>query len=124
MHEVGPFDEELGIGASTPWQSGEETDYLVRAFDAGFPVYRKKDILIRHPEPDTSQPGTRRKAYIYGVGRMRLLKKHRFPLWFTLANILYPLYRLPVDMWSKGVEQIPYRLSMFAGRLVGFFKNT
>ena len=35
MSRVGGFDEELGLGSGTPWHSGEEIDYLVRALATG-----------------------------------------------------------------------------------------
>ncbi|MBQ3060579.1 MAG: glycosyltransferase family 2 protein, partial [Desulfovibrio sp.] len=38
--EIGPFDENMGIGADTPWQSGEETDFVLRIMERGYQVWR------------------------------------------------------------------------------------
>ena len=35
VERVGRFDERLGLGSGTPWHSGEEIDYLIRALAAG-----------------------------------------------------------------------------------------
>lgn len=41
------FDEELGVGAGTPWGSGEETDYLIRVVDASFKIFYNPGLTDR-----------------------------------------------------------------------------
>lgn len=52
----------------------------------------------------------------YAAGRMFLLKKHAFPLWFRCANVLYPLCMLPLDALRKGRKAARYRWRMFKER--------
>ena len=52
---VGAFDEALGLGSGTPWSSGEEIDYLVRALQVGARIEYDPSIAITHPvKPVTS----------------------------------------------------------------------
>lgn len=86
---------------------------------------RKRDITVCHPPTDTANPAIRRRAYAYGQGRMRVLQKHNFPLWFKLANVFYSLAALPVDIVTKGSHVLSHRWSMFWGRLTGMlWKDT
>lgn len=122
LRKAGDFDESIGIGAQTPWQSGEETDLLLRVHALGGQVLRCFHIARPwHPEADLSRANTFHKAHGYGVGRMYLLKKHGFPFWFKLCNILYPLGLLPVDFIRKGHRYAKLRWVMFTGRVKGFF---
>lgn len=116
---VGGFDESLGLGAGTIWGSGEDSDYLIRAFDAGFIVARAPALEVRHPDIDRTLPDTARKAYAYSQGRMYLLHKHHFPVWFKMANVFYPLVVLPGELARHGWGAARYRWAMFRGRLKG-----
>ncbi len=111
------FDPELGPGTGLPYGCGEDTDFLLRALAPGHVIGRGREVLVFHPEPRLSDPALPGKTRAYALGRMHLLRKHRFALWFTLANILYPLLRLPFE----GRRALPYRKAMFLGRLRGFF---
>ena len=51
VDRVDGFDNSLGIGAGTPWGSGEDTDYLLRCLDAGVAVYNDVNLIVRHPTP-------------------------------------------------------------------------
>lgn len=117
---IGGFDENLGIGSPTPWQSGEETDYLLRLLEAGYPVFRAPGVRIFHD--DEAAAGNPGKTRAYGMGRMRLLAKHDFPPWFRLAHVAYPLLRLPLDIPSGGPGAVKRRMAMFKGRWEGFWK--
>lgn len=120
MREVGYFDENLGIGSSGPYQSGEETDYLLRVFASGRgSILRSSDVCVFHDDFSSDHPSLVAKTKGYALGRMYLLRKHDFPLWFKLANVLYPLIRLPFD----GGHAWPYRKNMFLGRLRGLFQR-
>lgn len=77
---VGPFDEDLGVGAGTPWGSGEETDYLLRALEAGFRIFYDPDLRVVHPNKEP----TPARAYRYAAGMGRVMRKHDYPLWFLV----------------------------------------
>lgn len=72
LAEVGPFDECLGIGCPTPWQSGEGTDLLIRIIRAGHRVTYSPSIVVHElQEPVASaQWITKVRAYARGTGRV------------------------------------------------------
>lgn len=111
---VGLFDETLGPGTGLPYGSGEDTDYALRAFSAGCAIFRSHDAVVAHPDPPLGNPELYPKAKSYAVGRMRLLQKHSMPLWFELANIAYPLCRIPLDC----LPILRFRWTVFKARLV------
>ena len=47
--QVGRFDEALGLGSGTPWSSGEEIDYLVRALRTGARIEYDPSLVVTHP---------------------------------------------------------------------------
>jgi glycosyltransferase involved in cell wall biosynthesis len=79
---IGGFDENMGVGCASPYQSGEDTDYVLRAFSAGFGVFHAPSVLIRHPAVNPRDPALPAKVKNYAAGRMYLLRKHGLPLWF------------------------------------------
>ena len=109
------FDPRLGRGTGLPYGCGEDTDYLLEAHKRA-PVWRCPSIRVFHPSPDTHVPSDAKIAS-YAAGRMFLLKKHAFPLWFRCANVLYPLCMLPLDALRKGRKAARYRWRMFVERL-------
>ncbi|MDR3361696.1 MAG: glycosyltransferase [Desulfovibrio sp.] len=113
------FDENFGIGCPTRFQSGEETDLLLRARDAGFSIAGAPSIAVRHDNPPLDAPWMPKKARSYARGRMALLRKHKMPLWFRLANIVYPLAALPLDCVRECRRAALYRWAMFGGRVNG-----
>lgn len=115
--QVGLFDEQLGVGAATPWQSGEETDYLLRCMDRGGKVMRVPEIRVAHPAPAFC-PEKAGKWYAYGRGRMRVLHSHHFSLPVRLLHVVQPLLRLP----GAPFRNWPGLASMFKGRLDGLFR--
>ena len=95
VESVGAFDEQLGLGSGTPWHSGEEIDYLVRAIDSGARVEYDPELVVRHDvREDTPAIGLRDGASVgyvlrkhaYGprlVGRMLVR-----PVGGTLASLI------------------------------------
>lgn len=85
VEATGQFDESLGVGAPTPWQSGEETDYLIRTLDAGFRLWFEPHLAVHHPRaPSPYGPESRAKAYRYACGQGRVLRKQRYSaVWIT-----------------------------------------
>lgn len=119
VETVGPFDETLGPGTGLPFGSGEDTDYVLRAFTAGYSIFRAPGVIVAHPDPPLHDPEFYPKAKSYARGRMRLLYKYSMPLWFEIANILYPLCRIPLDC----LPILRFRLTVFRARLAASIQN-
>ena len=94
------FDEMMGPGACTPYASNDETDLLIRALKDKKKIYLNRNILIFHP---TNYPHYQ-KAYLYGLGRFRLIQKHNLGISFYLINILQPLIRLIFSLKFKNTK--------------------
>ncbi len=105
------YDESLGPGGGTPWLCGEDADYLLRAGGPRVQIAFAPGIRVQHPKVETS--GMAAKAFGYGRGRMRVLKKHQFPLWFQLLSILHPLVLIAIEAPHTWL----FRWHLFRGRL-------
>lgn len=84
VETVGPFDETLGLGSATPWRSGEDLDYVLRALRAGNSIYYDPEMGIYHPgrREHATSPDVR-QGYSYGAGFGRALGKNGLPTWFA-----------------------------------------
>ena len=115
---TGKFDQSLGAGAGTPWGSGEDTDYVLRAYLRGCSVMRSPDIWVYHPDILYSRD-LLPKARAYGRGRGRVLHKYNLGFFFCMQNIFYPLVRglclLP------NIAAFRYHIAMAWGRMEGLF---
>jgi glycosyltransferase involved in cell wall biosynthesis len=86
---VGEFDTTLGIGSF--FGSGEETDYLLRALDAGFAIYFDPAIRVGHPNPISEfNEKTYSRARSYGRGMGRTMLIHHYGPVFVVARLIKP----------------------------------
>jgi glycosyltransferase involved in cell wall biosynthesis len=83
---VGFMNESIGVGTNTKYQSGEETDYFLRAMQAGFKLWFEPSLKVFHPEL-RELPRIRKINYPYSVGQGYLLRKYHCPLPRLLAVI-------------------------------------
>lgn len=113
IDSIDGFDETLGPGSGTPWMSSEDMDYLLRAAGLQGAVTFTSDVRVFHPRADGSTPGFEAKAFGYGRGRMRVLRKHNYPQWFQLVNILHPL--VTAILSPPALRR--FRWHLFRGRL-------
>ena len=120
---VGPFDEELGVGASTRFGSGEETDYLIRTIKLGFKIQYLPDLVVFHPNPILYDRNHCSKAFRYGVGMGRVLSKHRYATSFNLYAILRPLGGAVLSLFTLQVRKAAYHLAIARGRLCGLLSD-
>jgi len=66
------YDEDFGMGAL--YNSGEETDLLLKALSKKYKVIYDPNIYVYHPPVDNSLSST--KIYNYSLGYGALMKKH------------------------------------------------
>jgi GT2 family glycosyltransferase len=115
VERVGPFDEELGLGARSPWRSGEEIDYLVRALDAGARIEYDPSLVVEHRVvPDDAAIGVRDGAT---VGH--LLRKHGYPARTRARMLVRPIGGALVSLARGDVGRARYHAAAFRGRVRG-----
>ena len=82
---VGGFDESLGVGASTPFRSGEETDFLLRLLGQGRGVVFRHGLVVHHDQ--VAATGRHRRAADYARGFGRVLRLHRYGLPYLVFRL-------------------------------------
>lgn len=75
---VGGFDENLGVGAGTPYQSGEETDFLLRCLTMGCKIWHDHNLRIFHDQSNESGPARIARARTYSIGFGRVVRSHGY----------------------------------------------
>lgn len=113
---IGGFDERLGVGAATPFKSGEETDFALRALASGAKGFYRRDLIVHHDQAPVAGEagGARAEGYAQGFGRV--LRAHGFGAGYVAVRIVRPLARaalafatgdLPTArykaLWARGV---------------------
>jgi glycosyltransferase involved in cell wall biosynthesis len=91
VERVGRFDEELGLGSSRPWSSGEEIDYLVRAVRSGARITYDPALTVAHEEKPLDPAARRALAYRDGASVGHILRKHRYSRSVVARMLLRPL---------------------------------
>lgn len=114
---VGGFDESLGVGAGTPWGSGEETDFLLRAISAGFTVHYHPALAVQHDARATSsEPVSLALGTAYGAGMRRVLEKHGYPRPVAWYYELRALLGAAVALIHLDSDRARWHLAVLRGR--------
>jgi glycosyltransferase involved in cell wall biosynthesis len=114
------FDETLGRGSGTDWESGEGTDYLLQLLSEGASLYYEPSLNVIHPQPVPPYDAkAMRRAYEYGCGRGRVLIKHEYPLRERAKTLVEPLKRAVVCAADLRIAEAQYHWHVFRGRSRG-----
>ncbi len=98
LAEAFQFDESLGVGAGTPFASGEDTDYVFRLLEAGFRGRFDRSFTIYHPRRDLlSGQASASRAFHYGCGMGRVIRK-RAKLPLLPVFVAYDLIRMVASL--------------------------
>ena len=120
VEKTGLFDEALGVGSATIFGSGEETDYILRALQAGFSLLFLSRLAVHHPDPDiVIDRKLLQRTYAYGCGMGRVLDKHAYPLWYKFRVLIRP-FGAAVFCWARSDKP---RASLFWNRCAGRFRG-
>jgi glycosyltransferase involved in cell wall biosynthesis len=119
VRRVGSFDERLGLGAGTPWASGEDTDYLIRALDLGAVLTHDPEVVVLHElrgdDARTAQRG-RREGAALGF----LLGKHRYPARVVARMLVRPAGGAVAALLRLDGGLARYHAATLAGRARGW----
>jgi glycosyltransferase involved in cell wall biosynthesis len=118
---VGPFDERLGLGSGTPWGSGEEIDYLVRAVRAGARIEYDPELTVLHPsKPPAGE--LRRTGRRDGASVGYILRKHRYPARTVGRMLIRPAGGVAVALARRDLDRAGFHLATLGGRLAGYLR--
>ncbi len=114
------FDEALGRGSGTAWESGEGTDYLLQLLSEGASLYYEPSLNVIHPHPVPPYDAkAMRRAYEYGCGRGRVLRKHEYPLRERAKTLVGPLKQAVACAANLKTAEARYHWNVFRGRSRG-----
>lgn len=121
LADVGGFDERLGVGAKTPFQSGEEADLLLRALASGKRLRYFPDLIVHHDQVDalvTYDHSVRSAKYGRGFGA--LMRKHDFGFFYLLYRLARPLASAARAALKRDWPQARYKWAWLAGIAIGY----
>jgi len=118
---IGRFDERMGLGAETPFQSGEESDFILRALGKNLSILFYPQLTIHHNQ--ISNAITNKaiiRAKCYGAGYGALLKKHKFSKMYVLYKLFRPLTRAFLYLITFHFNDSKYKYASATGMLYGY----
>jgi glycosyltransferase involved in cell wall biosynthesis len=77
---IGFFDERIGVGSASRYQSGEDIDYFIRPLEAGFRIWYEPALTVYHPRFQSLER-LRQRTYGYALGIGYVLRKHKYTWW-------------------------------------------
>ena len=123
VKDVGGFDETLGVGAATPFQSGEETDFLLRCLRKGYHLYYDRDFVVHHDQTASSAAFRARRVRAYSPGYGRVLRIHGYGAGYISLRIARAAVRGAICLATGDKEGARYRYHWVSGSLRGFLSR-
>ncbi len=119
---VGEFNENIGVGAASDYQSGEETDYVLRALDHGFHMWYESSLTVYHP-PLQSIVRLQKTTYPSALGAGFVLRIHHYPLHQVGMHLIRSLGGAAASLCRGDVARARTYLLRGAGQLVGYISG-
>jgi glycosyltransferase involved in cell wall biosynthesis len=116
---VGPFNEKIGLGSASAYQSGEDIDYYLRPLEFGFRMWYEPDLTVYHPEFQAiGRLADRSYGYALGVGFV--LRIHHFSWWVLAAALMRSTGGAAFNLCRGDVKLAHSYLLRAAGLLWGY----
>jgi glycosyltransferase involved in cell wall biosynthesis len=120
IEAVGEFDDQLGLGSGKPWSSGEETDYLVRALDAGCRIEYDPELTVVHAEKTFSPVEFRAAGFREGASVGYILRKHEYPARTVRRMLVRPIGGTLLSLARLDGARARFHFATLRGRLLGY----
>jgi glycosyltransferase involved in cell wall biosynthesis len=117
---VGGFDERLGLGSGTPWSSGEEIDYLVRAIEHGARIEYDPSLVVVHGDKTPSGDALAAIGARDGGSVGYILRKHAYPLRTVARMLVRPAGGVLLALVRGDRTRMRFHAATLRGRLRGY----
>jgi glycosyltransferase involved in cell wall biosynthesis len=119
VERVGAFDEQLGLGSGSPWSSGEEIDYLVRALDSGARIEFDPSLMVRHELRTLTPEELRAIGLRDGASVGYILRKHGFRARVVARMLVRPVGGFIEALAHGDVARARFHAATWRGRIAG-----
>lgn len=116
---IGLFNEKIGLGAATPYQSGEDVDYFVRPLKLGFKMWYDPTLTVHHPSFH-SLDRLCQGSYSYALGGGYTLRVHGYPLQRLLKSLVRSVGGFIVNLFRGNFRVAHSYLLRAAGLTRGY----
>jgi GT2 family glycosyltransferase len=124
VNRVGEFDERLGLGSGTPYTCSEETDYVIRALEAGARIEYDPSLVVEHELAAHDRDGLRARGRREGASVGFLLRKHDYPASMLARMAVRPLGGIAVNLARRDTAKARFHAETLRGRLRGYLDVT
>jgi glycosyltransferase involved in cell wall biosynthesis len=122
LKSLAGFDERLGVGAQTPFQSGEEADILLRAIAVDANLIYFPELIVHHDQVVAhDNPKRIERAAKYGAGFGALLRKHHFSLPYLGWRIARPFAGCCLALARMNTGEARYKWAWLSGIWRGYW---
>jgi len=117
---VGPFEERLGLGSGTPWSSGEELDYVLRAIRSGARVVFDPAVTVTHARKRYTASELRAIGRRDGASVGWLLRRHGYGTRTTARMLVRPVGGIGASLVRGDLTRASFHAATLGGRLRGY----
>ncbi|WP_413992491.1 glycosyltransferase family 2 protein [Labrys okinawensis] len=119
---VNGFDEYVGAGAPSPWQSCEGPEIVLRMMAKGYRAYYDDNIYAHHPEMilDVMDAPMQLKVRGYGRGMGYVLRRHHLGLLYSTYYMMRSFGGCVASAIKGQSGRSMYYLNTLRGRVQGY----
>jgi glycosyltransferase involved in cell wall biosynthesis len=115
------FDESLGLGAKSQFQSGEETDLLLRLLQRGGRAQYCRDLIVFHDQLSESSSVWLKRARLYSPGFGHVLRKHNFGFPYLIYRLVLTCGGALLAVLRMNPTQAHFKMIWALGTIQGYF---
>lgn len=122
FESVDGYDENVGVGASTPWQANEGQDIVLRMLELGYRGWYDPALFAHHPELDVINPGLRMrtKARGYARGMGYVIGRHGYSVGFLARYVVRSTGGAVLSCLRMNFPRALYYAHVTVGRIEGY----
>ena len=117
---VGAFDERLGLGSGTPWSSGEELDYVLRAIRSGARVVYDPAVTVTHARKRYTASELRAVGHRDGASVGWMLRRHDYGRRSAARMLLRPVGGIGASLLRGDLTRASFHAATLRGRVRGY----